>query len=106
MYILSTIHLNRVTNKTYKKEDYIPLHFKTLRSITSKRLTKQFLIDLISIGVIEKDNHYVCGRKSIGYRYTDKYRYAKTKAFVNEDNHILKKQEQFRKQLEVKSHGC
>lgn len=91
-YILSQLYFRRFTNKKIKGDNpYIPLHQETLREILSKRLTKIFLDDLISLGIIESDRRAVVGKKSFGYRFSKKYRNQKTKSYINSDTYIIGK---------------
>lgn len=66
-YIISTLYLREVIDKR-NKDQFIPLNYKELKGIISKRKTTEILNYLIRWGILERDNHYYKGIKSIGYR--------------------------------------
>lgn len=91
-YILSQLYFRRFTNKKIKGDNpYISLHQKSLREILSKRLTKIFIDDLISLGIIECNRIAIVGVRSFGYRFSKKYRNQPIKSYINTDTYIIGK---------------
>jgi hypothetical protein len=72
-YVISRIYEERVINKTFSKYDYVPLKFQYLAYIIGKRKISYILDKLIEYRLVERDNKYIVGQKSIGYRLTKKY---------------------------------
>jgi hypothetical protein len=101
LFIISSIHYIRVTNKVYQKNDCINLNFETIIKVISERKGRQFLKDLKSWGIIESDGRYSkLQHKSIGYRLTEQYR-GKTKQVQVTDKLIIKKLIKHREQQEA-----
>lgn len=73
LYIISTIILLRVINKKISKDDFIPLNYKTLINIITKRKAKEILNDLKNWGIIESDSTWIKGIKSTGYKLNKSY---------------------------------
>ncbi|MHA1949689.1 MAG: hypothetical protein ACW99G_07225 [Candidatus Thorarchaeota archaeon] len=72
-YIVHKIYEQRIRCKT-DKNGFIPLKSEYLRNIVSFRKYKEVRESLIQSGVVETDNHYVIGRKAIGYRLSKEWR--------------------------------
>ncbi len=61
------------TGKNSRKRLYIPLNSKVLRRIIGTRHATRILQNLVRWKIIQCNNHYVPGKKSIGYRLTPTY---------------------------------
>ena len=67
-YILHKLVEIRVFNKSLAPSDFVPLHMKTLEKFLGVRYACQVKNELLSWGIIETDNQYIPGTKSMGYR--------------------------------------
>lgn len=75
-YLLHKIFEHRIFD--HRTEDaFIPLKARYLISVMSERRFVNIRDALVEGGVIEIDNHYIQGQKSIGYRLTHKFRSAR-----------------------------
>ena len=72
-YILHKIVEGRVFNKSMSSRGFTNLNKNILRSVVGKRYTDTVLNDLIALGIVETDRHYINGVKSRGYRIADKF---------------------------------
>ena len=71
-YILSLIYSIPYYNKKNQNENgFTPINAAILSN--SIRDYKQYFKYLIRTGVLESDNHYIPGSKSIGFRFSEKY---------------------------------
>lgn len=78
-YIVSRIYKEGYLNKNYTEQSFVPLNSHILLDILGGYYIKH-LRYLIDGGIVESDNCYIIGKKSKGYRLTEKYRVQKCKA--------------------------
>jgi hypothetical protein len=72
-YFLHAITEKRVFNKSIQADDFVCLHTDILRSVLGMPYADEVRANLTTWGVVESDNHYVVGSKSVGYRIAPKY---------------------------------
>jgi hypothetical protein len=82
LYIIFHIRTYPFKDRTYNEGDYIPIKLKYLRNLISYDYSHRFLKLLVEEGVLDCDNRYEIGVKSIGYKINDKYR--KNKFYLEE----------------------
>lgn len=74
LVVLSSLYFSYVTDKRIKKEtSFINLNSKILQSIIGSHRTKPIIQFLIDYDFIQRDNHFIRGRKSYGYRFAPKW---------------------------------
>jgi hypothetical protein len=89
---INSILWQQLMDKSYTLDSYVPVNFEVLKSIVSKRELDTILTNLKHWGIVESDNHYIAGHKSIGYRVAELYR-GKIKQYQINDPKIIKKME-------------
>jgi len=77
-YVIDKLVNEYHQNKEVKKDDFISLNSQILRDVLGIRFYREILNQLIQLGIIESNNHYIKGVKSIGYRLTSDYRNDRT----------------------------
>ena len=71
-YILSILNKLRISNKDLLFDSYTPLNAQLLQKYVNNY--KDYLNYLIrDLKIVETDNQYITGKKSIGYRFIDTY---------------------------------
>jgi len=99
MWVVSTIYLSRITNKTYNKDSYVELQAKFMKSMVTlnRKWTYRAILDLLlECGVIETDNHYIVEHKSKGYRLSEQYRNMDFKKTRITDERLINKIKTFK----------
>lgn len=71
-YLISLLYSERIKDKRYSASSFIPLNSIMLKAALGGRY-KDTIRQLISEGIIESDNRYKVGSKSIGYRIAPEY---------------------------------
>lgn len=72
LYVVSHIYIRPYIDKSYKTTDYINMNFHVLRNLIGSGHCKRVLDDLVIMGILETDNHYIQNWKSRGYRIIDR----------------------------------
>ena len=69
-WLVSSIVYVGAMNKRYRQdnESYVPLNYEMLRTMLPKRQLTPIIMDLIRWGVIERNESYRNGHRSMGYR--------------------------------------
>ena len=72
-YILHLINSIPIHNKDLRYERFTPINSHELQKKVDN-YTDYFNYLINDLKIIESDNHYIPGEKSIGYRFIEKYR--------------------------------
>jgi hypothetical protein len=88
--IITLIFSGRVFLQRKNSDSFIQLYSLFLKSVINGRY-KEYIRDLIQIGVIETDDRYIKKTKSKAYRLTEEYRNVKKKRVKIEDDKIISK---------------
>ncbi|MEI7484588.1 MAG: hypothetical protein WCK13_07730 [Ignavibacteriota bacterium] len=96
-YFLYAIYNNRLFKYKNNDSDFIPINAEILKSIIGRY--NDTIISLKKLNIIERDNHYIPGVTSRGYRFS---KYFKFKVDYIKDVHILTKIKKWKKNYEPK----
>lgn len=99
-FFLHKIYERRVFD-VRSKNDYVSLKAAYMRKMISERHYCNIKKTLLQLGLIESDDNYIKGRKSIGYRIGYKYRKCKHTKVEITNNRLLKKIQCVRQQMET-----
>ena len=71
-WVISTIRYNAATKPEYKDLDnpFVQMSIKHVIKVTGQR---NYLNDLVELGILECDGKYMSGLKSLSYRFTPEY---------------------------------
>jgi len=98
-YIITLIYYGRIFDKRNEKNSFIPLNGQYLHKVLGGYYIK-YLRWLIDSGIIESDKYYEPNKKSIGYRFTEKYRDEKFKKVEITNKRLIEKIEKLKVQYE------
>lgn len=88
LFILHHLRIFPFIDRTYTKDDFIPVNMDILKSLISYNYARVFLSNLVENGIIECDNFYLKNVKSTSYKLKEEFYKDKFK-FVNvEDNRL------------------
>jgi hypothetical protein len=73
LYFCSIVGHLAHNDRRYKDCDFVPIHYKTMASIISRKKYTEIFTNLQNWDVIEGDNSYSVGNKSKGYRLRHPY---------------------------------
>lgn len=82
--------LNHIS-KTARKKLFVSLNNQVLIKMYGAKYYRKILDILIAEGILETDNNYIYGKKSKGYRLSDKYLYAEIGTIYLKDKIMEKK---------------
>jgi hypothetical protein len=88
LFILHHLRIFPFLDRTYTKEDFIPVNMEILKSLISYNYARVFLKSLVDNGVIECDNFCLKNIKSTGYRLKEEFYKEKFKFVPVEDKKL------------------
>ncbi|MCG3147935.1 MAG: hypothetical protein PCFJNLEI_01376 [Verrucomicrobiae bacterium] len=77
-YIQHRILMGRLLGDLDETATYTLLKSDYLRQVVHADLLKPLLTEMQTVGLIERDNHYIVGEKSYGYRFCERHVHAPT----------------------------
>jgi hypothetical protein len=91
LFILHHLRIFPFIDRTYTKDNFIPVNMDILKSLVSYNYARVFLKNLVDYGVIECDNIYFKNAKSTGYKLKDEFYKEKFKFIKVEDKRLNNK---------------
>lgn len=98
-YILTQIYYGRIFDKRIGKSSFISLNGQFLHKVLGGYYIN-YLRWLIDSGIIESDRRYEPNKKSIGYRFTEKYRNEKFRKVEITNKRLIEKIDKLKVQYE------
>lgn len=91
LFIIHHLRIFPFIDRTYTRNDFIPVNMDVLKSLISYNYARVFLSNLVKNGIIECDNFCLKNIKSTGYRLKDEFYKEKFKFIPVEDKRLNEK---------------
>lgn len=85
LYFLSTIWYLKMIDKRFENDEFVPVHYKTMSSIISRRQYKRIIKDLKDLQIIECNESYQVDAQSKGYKLLPPYNQNIKQRIVKDD---------------------
>lgn len=85
-FVVSAIYLMPYVDRRFLEDDFIFINHYRLRKLISEQEIVNILKNLVSLGILECDNHFLIGEKSRGYKLINRLSYKWTLTDLKDSN--------------------